>query len=659
MPSILYTYQQLEDTQGTIYLVGEGYNDAGTVPGLLNDLATIKSLNIDAVMNYYVGDVYSAGGVSQFITFCQQMLDALQSYALKGIIDLRFVEWQTQPYSDLQTIVTALCNHPALYAWYTADEPASSLPSGTLQTIYSTIKAIDNIHPIWVVYPGYGSYFNPTQGTSYPIPSDGPRIYDLFGVDNYAVNNYQTLMQESYNATPARDLNSLINVLGSPTAGDLQSLATIGEQIGWDTAGVSFWIWYWNSEDEYEASCFRNQPSTVQQTLASIALQYHQNLYAEAASVLSGYSSIAQGIVNVSSGGLLLGGSIYQNLATSSSGGMLVGGGSIASFIAIQSFAMSSSGGVLVGGSSAVTFYVASSFQSIDVASSGGVLLGGSSVVSSETGSSAPAIAPVVALAGIYKGFSATWQPVAGATSYDVFYSLYSDLDATYATHTPTNYLYSSVPAVNAAAFIGLIALSCSTGSVLNYGNTYYVRVRAVNSSGPGPLSAAMAISSQIGSYNPVILSTTVVSSGGSVLSGMSLASPGGISSGGCLLSGRSTIIRKSYSFSSGGFVSGGSSVVFGGTTNGVTTSSQGGLCSSGTSLIYAGVLTNSIGGIIVATASKVTNVQIASSAITSFGGIIMSGSSDATYIRGSPVVSFTLLGLNGTTFAFHIKQVK
>ncbi len=75
--------------------------------------------------------------------------------------------------------IKAFMDHPALLAWYIADEPnGNKIPPGQLETIYNTIKAIDPWHPVSVVFMApflnskkYEDALDIVMADPYPVPN--------------------------------------------------------------------------------------------------------------------------------------------------------------------------------------------------------------------------------------------------------------------------------------------------------------------------------------------------------------------------------------------------------------------------------------------------------------------------------------------------------
>ncbi|NTV50928.1 MAG: hypothetical protein HGA20_14970 [Geobacteraceae bacterium] len=275
MAVILYTFQTAE-----------------SIPA---DCATIQSLNVEVVLNALLPSaVWSDATRGTLLTqFCQSMLDNCQAGGLRCALWLGPLTQRSDPkLTELQTLVNTFKNHPALYGWYTEDEPkAADIPVPGCENVYDTIKAADPFHPVVVVYPGYGAGFWPAGTTAYPIPTVR-RMYDVFGIDNYhSGTTFTNEITASYGSVPARDRGNLINALqvfNNISASTLTANAASSYTVGWATGGIAFWMWRWY-DGTYQG--LQTNP-TLWPTVAALALQYRVSI----AATVNG-SSIASGAI--------------------------------------------------------------------------------------------------------------------------------------------------------------------------------------------------------------------------------------------------------------------------------------------------------------------------------------------------------------------------
>jgi len=271
MPSIMYTYQTPEDEA--------------------EDLSYFRNtLNIDVIMNYYMDNVANgapADNYADVVAFVQDSLDRYEAAGLKGLIRLGPLTQCVAPYgagegdafpyyTQISSLVDYFKNHPALYGWYAFDEPNNGFEALRCENVYDTITAADPAHPVYMVYPGYGAGF---YSWVYPYPAAaGRKMYDVFGIDNYQLSNYQDQIAGSYSSVPVADRGRLFNciqVFGT-NAANISSMAAASAAVGWDTEGIAFWLWDWWGTG---TTCLKDIPS-AHATVASLALQYHENLYA-------------------------------------------------------------------------------------------------------------------------------------------------------------------------------------------------------------------------------------------------------------------------------------------------------------------------------------------------------------------------------------------
>ncbi len=84
--------------------------------------------------------------------------------------------------SRLISEIKEFMDHPALLAWYIADEPNGfRIPPGKLEEIYKTIKSVDPWHPVTVVFMApfmssrrYANGLDIVMADPYPIPNGSP-----------------------------------------------------------------------------------------------------------------------------------------------------------------------------------------------------------------------------------------------------------------------------------------------------------------------------------------------------------------------------------------------------------------------------------------------------------------------------------------------------
>lgn len=272
MPSVMYTYQRL--------------------PGLIADLPQLRSMNIDVVMNYSNNDTLTTA--EHHIDY----LDALQSAGLKAYVDIRYYAMRLAPdYTNIGLLVNALKDHPALYGWYMADEPtAAGFPLAQRNSVYSYIKGIDPLHPVWEVYPGYGAAWWPAgSGETASVYADTP--HDIFSIDNYPVTsrswNNATFVSQiagSFNNLTVADRSRTMGIVQAygggaglivPLAADITTMSNGYAASGWNAEGIAFWMW--KIEDGLYpplagATWLKDTP-TSWTTVTEAANGYHEDLY--------------------------------------------------------------------------------------------------------------------------------------------------------------------------------------------------------------------------------------------------------------------------------------------------------------------------------------------------------------------------------------------
>jgi len=105
-------------------------------------------------------------------------LDAAQATGLNVVMEIDPARIASQDVAGIREIVSRFNDHPAVYGWYTADEPywVWGIPVHVLQTTYDTIK-LDSNKPVFIVFSTPGLERN--AGVEYR------NTYDVMMIDDY------------------------------------------------------------------------------------------------------------------------------------------------------------------------------------------------------------------------------------------------------------------------------------------------------------------------------------------------------------------------------------------------------------------------------------------------------------------------------------------
>ena len=138
------------------------------------NLADVKAKGFNVVVS---GDDNSKD--PEWINKNLQLLDDADQAGLKVLLHLcNLFRSDNEDYEGLKLAVSSLKNHPALFGWFTADEPSGNVFDITkLEKAYKTVKAIDNNHPVVVLdnvpimLKTYAPYCDILASDPYPVPN--------------------------------------------------------------------------------------------------------------------------------------------------------------------------------------------------------------------------------------------------------------------------------------------------------------------------------------------------------------------------------------------------------------------------------------------------------------------------------------------------------
>jgi hypothetical protein len=154
-----------------------------------DNLSKLASFGFNTVINYTFGHyAYGQGNEAQAIQFARNYLDAAQRHGINVIYNLAdlYPDEQHFPQVDKTALelateyIVAFREHPALLAWYLADEPKQPDRIPHLLALYQLVRDLDPQHPALIV-----------QLNPYQILLDG--LYnatDIIAVDPYPVPDY-------------------------------------------------------------------------------------------------------------------------------------------------------------------------------------------------------------------------------------------------------------------------------------------------------------------------------------------------------------------------------------------------------------------------------------------------------------------------------------
>jgi len=193
-------------------ITGSGYitiNDKPFAPIILflcNDMKEASESGFNVIIQG--SDVPDKEG--RWLEENKRLLDEAQKNNLKVLMHLcNFFRGTNEDYDNLKLIVSTFKNHPALYGWYTGDEPSNGVNPKKLQNAYNIIKDIDTNHPVMILdytfslFPEYAKGCDILSSDPYPIPSSKTSIVETFTI-------------ETMKAAPKKSISMCLQGQGTP-----------------------------------------------------------------------------------------------------------------------------------------------------------------------------------------------------------------------------------------------------------------------------------------------------------------------------------------------------------------------------------------------------------------------------------------------------------
>ena len=140
-------------------------------------LSAIKNMGFNLVMPYTVP--YARGNYQTIQTY----LDRAQGLGLQVILEPDRKAIKEGNLQEIARMVGTFAQHPAVYGWYSYDEPVfNKISPQAIEQAYQTIKAQDPIHPVVLDFSGprshnlasYGNGFDLCWVNQYPLKQGVP-----------------------------------------------------------------------------------------------------------------------------------------------------------------------------------------------------------------------------------------------------------------------------------------------------------------------------------------------------------------------------------------------------------------------------------------------------------------------------------------------------
>jgi hypothetical protein len=201
-------------------------------------------------------------------------LDTAERAGVKVMLEIDRTLVRSAEPSEVAAFASRYKDHPALFAWYLADEPSTTVSLGPLsperaRALYDAIKSVDPVHPVAIAFSTgedprqYAPAMDVLMYDNYPFLPATPELGSL-GAWWWRVKS---------RAAIARDVGGFIPILqafggpGSPV-GFARRLPTAKEErymvfasIEAGATGIFFWTWY------------RADPVWVRDTLAPVVAE--------------------------------------------------------------------------------------------------------------------------------------------------------------------------------------------------------------------------------------------------------------------------------------------------------------------------------------------------------------------------------------------------
>ncbi len=195
----------------------------------------------DAGFNFII--VGSDGdGSDEAIAANIELLDAAAEHDLYVMLHLCNLFRGKEDYEGLKRLVSALKNHPALGAWYIADEPSGTATSPkTLRKAAEVIRAIDTDHPISgcdnspLMFESFNGIFDAWLPDPYPVPHNS-----LVEVTHWLERSYK-VMDDNVSMVPYLQSFGPPFISREPTPEEIRNMTL--QALACGVQGMAWWAY--------------------------------------------------------------------------------------------------------------------------------------------------------------------------------------------------------------------------------------------------------------------------------------------------------------------------------------------------------------------------------------------------------------------------------
>lgn len=214
--TLIYRWERPESLPmgGILYVDGEPFFPVIAYHVNVDQYPIMRQIGVNTVQ----------GPKASSLAGVRSALDAAEQAGLKMLVPLYYYMSIRNDIDKMEEYVTELKDHPALLGWMAIDEPSGNgVPVEVVRNVYKTVRAIDDVHPIYMVEGSAEEYANYA------------RVPDIFVVDVYPlpsrpITNVGDRVRDAVEVAPAgRPVWSILQTFAYPPPSAWTYLPTITE----------------------------------------------------------------------------------------------------------------------------------------------------------------------------------------------------------------------------------------------------------------------------------------------------------------------------------------------------------------------------------------------------------------------------------------------